>query len=124
MVKILVAEDDKHNREFLTLLLEEGGYAVVAVDDGLKAVEAFGREPADLVLMDIRMPQLDGLEAAKRIRALQPKFGRAPIVGISAFGSPHDRERFVEEGMDEFLPKPLNEDRLFAVIRDLVGRGK
>jgi len=123
MAKILLAEDDKHNREFLTLLLEEGGYAVVAVDDGLKAVETFVRESADLVLLDIRMPHLDGLEAAKRIRALHPKSGGAPIVGISAFGSPHDRQRFLEEGMDEFLLKPVNEDRLLSVIHGFLGRG-
>lgn len=124
VARILVAEDDKHNREFLTLLLEEGGYSVVAVDNGLKAVEAFGREPVDLVLMDIRMPHLDGLQAARRIRSLQPKSGGTPIIGVSAFGSPYDRERFLEEGMDEFLLKPVNEARLLAVIRGFLGRGK
>jgi CheY-like chemotaxis protein len=118
-LRILVAEDNRINVMLATALLGKMGHRVDTVANGREAVEALATAPYDLVLMDVHMPEMDGLEATKRIRA-QEKAGRRrsrmPIVALTASTLDDDRQVCVDAGMDDFLAKPLNLDALRAVL--------
>jgi len=120
-LRILLAEDNLVNKMFVVLLLERAGHRVVAVDNGQEAIEALRREGFDLVLMDVQMPVLDGLEATAAIRQGEADVaGRTsrdvPIIALTAFAMKGDRERFLDAGMTEYLAKPLDIDKLHALL--------
>ena len=119
-LRILVAEDNRINVMLATALLGKMGHRVDTVANGREAIEALVAAPYDLVLMDVHMPEMDGLEATQRIRA-QEKSGRrrghVPIVALTASTLEDDRQICVDAGMDDFLAKPLNLDALRAVLR-------
>ncbi len=106
---ILVADDDPVNQEVFKGLLELSNYQAVVVDNGLKAVKAYSEQRFDLVLMDISMPVLNGMEATKRIRTYESNIGlsHTPIVAITAHALLGDKERFIESGMDDYIAKPV-----------------
>ena len=121
--RILLAEDNEINREAAVAVLSRMGYQCVTVNNGKEAVEAVLKEPFDLVLMDCHMPEMDGLEAARRIRTSESqgrfaagKRGPIPIVALTASAIQGDRERCLEAGMDDYATKPLEPDKLFEVI--------
>jgi len=113
--RILVAEDEPVNQEITQLILGEVGLAVDVAPDGRAAVELASRTDYALILMDMQMPHLDGLAATRAIRAL-PRGGRVPIVAMTANAFQEDRRRCFEAGMDDFVPKPVDPKRLFAVL--------
>ena len=113
---ILVADDDLAHRTMLRKLLSDWGYAVEEADDGGTAVLAAQRQPFDLILMDIRMPKLDGLAATRAIRRL-PAMAQVPIVAVTASAFAGDRQRCLAAGMNDHLPKPVDPDRLRAVLQ-------
>lgn len=118
-VRVLVADDQSVNRELVCATLALLGVQAVAVEDGEAAVAAaLGPAPFDLVLMDLRMPRLDGEEATRRIRAGEARAGRArvPIVALTAHAVPGDRERLLAAGLDGCLTKPLRRQALFEVM--------
>ncbi|MCK6503716.1 response regulator [Myxococcota bacterium] len=118
-VRVLVADDQAVNRELVCATLALLGVQAVAVEDGEAAVAAAaGPTPFDLVLMDLRMPRLDGEEATRRIRAFEVQSGRArvPIVALTAHAVPGDRERLLAAGLDGCLTKPLRRQALFEVM--------
>ena len=118
-LRILVAEDSLINQRLLVGLLENRGHRVVVVDNGQKAVDAVTRETFDVALMDIQMPEMDGLEATRRIRAWQrdaAESPRLPIVAITAHAMQGDRARCIEAGMDAYVTKPIRAERLFDTI--------
>jgi len=125
---ILLAEDNDLNQEIVVTILEEAGCAVDVAADGAEAVEKVRRSagsPYDLVLMDIQMPVMDGLEATRAIRALDdPELARLPIVAMTADAFEEDRQRVLSAGMDGHLGKPVDTDKLFAALRDILGRGQ
>ena len=106
---ILVADDDPVNQDVFKGLLELSNYQAVVVDNGLKAVKAYSEQKFDLVLMDISMPVLNGMEATKRIRAFEKNMNlfHTPIVAITAHALLGDKERFIESGMDDYIAKPV-----------------
>jgi CheY-like chemotaxis protein len=112
-LRILVAEDNPVNQLLARKLLETRGHDVDVVSDGRRAVEAVGAGGYDLVLMDVQMPEMDGYEAARRIRA---NGGRLPIVAMTANAMEGDRERCLESGMDGYLSKPVSVEALAALI--------
>ena len=116
--RALVVEDEPVNLLTLKLFLEQLGYTVVTVEDGLEAVEAVQRERFDVLLMDIQMPVLDGVEATRRIRALGLQ---VPIVALTAFAMESDRTFFLAAGMDGYLAKPVDLENLDALLKQLVG---
>jgi len=122
---VLVAEDNAVNREVVTGILESMGIKVVSAPNGRVAVEMFGSQNFDAVLMDCEMPILDGLEATRRIRqfeSLRTKRGaearsRTPIVALTAHALTDVRERCLRVGMDDFLTKPFNDIQMAEVLR-------
>ena len=102
---MLLAEDNPVNALLASALLKREGCVVDKVADGKEALEALGRARYDFVLMDMRMPGLNGLEAARHYRAAG---GRTPIVALTANAMAHQVAEYAEAGMDDFLPKPLD----------------
>jgi two-component system, sensor histidine kinase len=115
-MRILLAEDNPINRRLMAGLLTREGHHIVAVEDGRKALGAIAGQPFDLVLMDMQMPELDGLAATRAIRALDPPASNIPILAISADSAPERRRVYFEAGIDSFLPKPIVSGQLLDMI--------
>jgi CheY-like chemotaxis protein len=114
--RILVAEDNTINILLATTLLEAMGFSVEAVVDGAAAVEAAQHARYDLILMDIHMPVMDGLEATRCIRALGGEAAVVPIVAMTANAMASDREACLAAGMDDFVSKPFDPDAFLGVV--------
>jgi two-component system, sensor histidine kinase and response regulator len=112
---ILLAEDNPLNQRIVTRLLEKQGYRVNVANDGVAAVEAALREPPDLILMDIQMPRLDGLDATRRLRA-NTRFDSIPVIALTANAMLGDRELYLSAGMDDYLAKPISRSDLLARV--------
>lgn len=111
-VRVLVAEDNAINQKIVRIMLQKAGCDVLAVDDGNKAVQAVQTGQFDLILMDLHMPQLDGLEATRQIRALESKVKEIPIIALTASAFTDDRDRCLSAGMNDFVTKPIKLDYL------------
>ena len=109
---ILLAEDNPVNLLFSRKLLERSGFKVLTARDGAVALEAFEKEPVDLVLMDCQMPVMDGFTATSRIRNSGRPNAGLPIIALTAFAMAEDRRRCLDAGMDDYLTKPLDSARL------------
>jgi len=115
--QILVAEDNPTNQKLVVTLLEQQGHRVVLASDGRQALARAAEQVFDLILMDVQMPELSGLEAAAAIREREQGTGRrVPIVALTAHAMTGDRERCLAAGMDGYVSKPLRPDELFAAI--------
>lgn len=117
---VLIAEDHEHSRMFLTKLLTRVGFKVHTVENGRAAVDTFFCLKPDLVLMDIRMPVMDGLAAAKKIKAGQ-NGQHTPIIAITAHAFEKEQIRILSAGFDDFIPKPLDEANLFECLYQHLG---
>ena len=120
--RILLAEDNPVNRKFALAMLRKLGYSVASAENGKEAVDYLSSNECDLVVMDVQMPVMDGVEATRMIRsgasgALDPSI---PVVALTAYVSPEDRERCMAAGMNAFLPKPAAPEELDAAIRRLL----
>jgi CheY-like chemotaxis protein len=115
--RILVAEDNEVNRRVLLRLLERLGCRVDLVVNGTEAVECFQRDVYQLVLMDLHMPDMDGLEATRRLRQMENKGRRTPIVAVTASAMNEDRDRCRSAGMDDYLAKPVSMGDLTALLQ-------
>lgn len=114
--RLLVAEDNSANQLIIRAMLERMGAQVDIVADGREAVEAVGARPYDLVLMDINMPELDGIGATREIRSLAGDAARVPVVAMTAHVMRGDREDILAQGLDDYLAKPVNRAALRAVL--------
>jgi CheY-like chemotaxis protein len=117
-LRILLAEDNKVNQILARRLLENRGHGVVIVDNGLAAVAAAESGGIDLVLMDVQMPEMDGLEATKEIRRREPPGRRIPIVAMTAHAMKSDQERCLAAGMDDCIFKPVQIEELDRVVAE------
>jgi adenylate cyclase len=115
---VLVVDDDAVNRNLLTHVLQQEGHTVTAVVDGPSALEALSRQPVDIVLLDIRMPEMDGYEVCLRIRS-DPATETLPVVMITAEG-PEEKLSALEAGADDFVLKPFDRSELLARVRSLL----
>jgi two-component system sensor histidine kinase/response regulator len=117
---VLLAEDNAVNRTVVQRLLEKSGHAVVAVENGRLALTALARGTFDVVLMDVSMPEMDGLEATRTLRARETVHGgHVPVIALTAQAMKGDRETCLEAGMDAYLAKPLEFDELFGAMEGL-----
>jgi len=115
-LKILLVEDNLTNLMVAHRMLSVQGHQVITATDGNEGVQAATVELFDVILMDISMPELDGLEAAKRIRALPGRRGNVPIIAMTAHALQGDRERFLEAGMSDYVSKPVRLNQLMGSI--------
>jgi signal transduction histidine kinase/CheY-like chemotaxis protein/HPt (histidine-containing phosphotransfer) domain-containing protein len=123
-LQILLAEDSPVNQKLAVGLLTKEGHHVDVAGDGQEALEHWEQSHYDLVLMDVQMPELDGLEATKSIRARESITGRhTPIIAMTAYALKGDRERCLEAGMDDYVAKPIRRHELFAAIDRVVADG-
>ena len=116
---LVVAEDDRAVRESVTRALELEGYVVTAVTEGLAALEAASRPDVDLLLLDLGMPNMDGLTLCRRLRSAG---SRLPILVLTARTEVSDRVSGLDAGADDYLPKPFSLDELLARVRSLLRR--
>jgi len=118
-IRILLAEDNNVNRKLALHLLEKFGFQADAVANGREAVEALTMTPYDLVLMDLQMPEMDGLEATRIIRNPNSKVRNheVPIIALTAHAMTGDRERCLKNGMNDYISKPIQPDDLLATIK-------
>jgi two-component system, OmpR family, KDP operon response regulator KdpE len=116
--RVLVVDDESPLREFVRRNLEVRGYRVRTASNGLEALAAFQTQPFDLVILDLMMPHLDGLEATRRIR----EKSLVPIVILTALGEEQDKVRAFELGADDYLTKPFGVDELLARVRAVLRR--
>jgi PAS domain S-box-containing protein len=117
-MRVLLAEDNAVNQTLAVRLLEKRGHSVTVVGDGGAAVRTFQKELFDLVLMDVQMPGMDGLEATRAIREIEKLSGRhIPIIAMTAHSLKGDRDRCISAGMDDYVSKPIRTSELFAAIQ-------
>ena len=115
-LRVLVAEDNAVNRTVIERLLRHRGLAVDVVENGRLAVERHRASPYDIILMDCQMPEMDGYEATACIRALAGAVAKTPIVGVTAGAFREDGEKCLRAGMDGYVPKPIDRNRLLTTM--------
>ncbi len=116
-LRLLAAEDNRVNQRLLVRLLEKAGHEVSVVEDGEAAVDLSGKHRFDAILMDVQMPKMDGLEAARQIRIREQETGgHVPIIALTAHAMKGDREKCLGAGMDMYIAKPLDKQELFAAL--------
>lgn len=118
---ILIADDQVTNQKILKKLAEKLGHRVLVVENGQLAVEAWQEHKPSVILMDVQMPVMDGLEATRQIRALEGQDRRTPIIAVTANALPEQRFEGMAAGMDEYLTKPIRMDELRRAIEQLCG---
>ncbi|HSV76883.1 MAG TPA: response regulator [Bacteroidales bacterium] len=120
-LRILVAEDDAINQIYLAGFLKSQGWQVDVANNGLIALEKYESGTYDLILLDGQMPKMDGFDVTRKIREMENASGtRIPIVAITGYAIPGDKDRFLEAGMDDYITKPVDESRLLEVISRVV----
>jgi signal transduction histidine kinase/CheY-like chemotaxis protein len=118
---VLVVEDNPVNRTVITSLLEKRGFRVRTANDGRQAIEILEAAPVDLVLMDVQMPVMDGLETTRLIRA-EPRWRKLPIVAMTAHAMDGDRTQCLDAGMDDYVAKPIQPAHLMATLGKFLAR--
>ncbi len=119
MARILLVEDNEMNRDMLSRRLERKGFEIAVAVDGREAVEMAKTGEYDLVLMDMSLPEIDGWEATRQLRAA-PDTERTPIIALTAHAMAGDREKALEAGCDDYDTKPIELDRLLSKINALL----
>jgi CheY-like chemotaxis protein len=122
-LRILLAEDNVVNQKLAMRLLQQMGYRADLASNGIEAVESVQRQTYDVVLMDVQMPELDGLDATRQICAMMESAKRPRIVAMTANAMQGDREMCLEAGMDDYLTKPIRVDRLVEALSGVRARG-
>jgi two-component system, cell cycle response regulator DivK len=117
--KVLYVEDNEYNRKIVRQLLARTSYRLIEAVDGEAGVEAARRELPDLILMDVQLPKMSGLDATRLLRA-DPATGHIPILVITSFALSGDRERAAEAGATGYLAKPYSPRELLARVREIL----
>jgi CheY-like chemotaxis protein len=110
-LRILIAEDNAVNQKLAIRMLEQMGYRADLASNGLEAIEAITRQPYDVILMDVQMPEMDGLDATRKIRMIQT-VAQPRIVAMTANAMQGDRELCLAAGMDDYISKPIRANEL------------
>ncbi len=115
MKRILVVEDNETNMYLIRFMLEKSGHEVIEAREGAVGVELASKEKPDLVIMDLQLPDIDGLEATKRIRASEAD-SEIPIIALTSYAMAGDREKALAAGCTGYIEKPINPDTFIAEI--------
>lgn len=113
--KILIVEDNPQNMRLLKVTLRAKGYTLLEATDGGEALDMTIRERPDIIMMDIRLPKVNGLAVTRKLREI-PEFRHIPIIAITAYAMKGDRERVIRAGCDAYLSKPINTRELPGMI--------
>lgn len=113
--RVLIVEDQFFLAEMIRTRLEHLGYDVTYAENGQKALDLLEKSPVDLVIMDVMMPVMDGMEATRRIRS-QPKWNKLPVICLTARARPEDRAEVMSSGVSDYLAKPFESGQLVAMI--------
>jgi CheY-like chemotaxis protein len=121
-LRILLAEDNVVNQKLALRLLQQMGYRADVASNGVEAIQCVERQPYDVVLMDVQMPEMDGLEASRQITAKWPPSQRPRIVAMTANAMQGDREDCLAAGMDDYVTKPIRVDALVEALTNTPAR--
>uniref|UniRef100_A0A7C1JNT2 Stage 0 sporulation protein A homolog n=1 Tax=Ammonifex degensii TaxID=42838 RepID=A0A7C1JNT2_9THEO len=116
---ILVVDDDAKARKLYRVILEKNGYSVLEAPGTLEAIRMVKEEKVDLIILDVQLPEIDGLAAARILKVYQPTKG-VPIIAVTALAMPGDREEILAAGVDEYLPKPIRRQELLRAVAYLL----
>ncbi|MBP9490397.1 MAG: response regulator [Aliarcobacter sp.] len=122
--KVLVAEDNINNQKLIEVLLKKLGIEVTIVSNGLEVVESYKKDKYDLILMDINMPIMDGLTATKEISLIKNEYYDIPIIALTANSIAGDKEKYLSLGMDEYISKPIEFDKLTSILDKYLNNNK
>ena len=117
--KILIVEDNPPNMRLMEMTLRLKGYELLQATDGEEALNMAIREKPDLIIMDLNLPKVSGLEVTKRLRQM-PAFNHTPIIAVTAHAMKGDKEKIIEAGCDGYLPKPINTRQLPRVVAEML----
>ena len=117
--KIMIVEDDPRNMKVVVMALRPHGYALLQATDGKEALEMAIRDTPDLILMDIQLPKMSGVEVTRKLRE-NSAFSHIPIIALTAYAMKGDEEKFIEAGCDAYLSKPINTRELPRVIAEIL----
>ncbi|MFC2001467.1 response regulator [Chloroflexota bacterium] len=121
--KILIVEDNPQNMRLMAMTLRARDYTLLKATDGEEALDVATREQPDLILMDIQLPGLSGLEVTRRLKQM-PEFSQIPIIALTAYAMKGDWEECIEAGCDAYLSKPVNTRELPRMITEMLLRWK
>jgi len=119
--KVLIVEDNPLNMRLIEMVLQVNSYTLLKATDGEEALDIATRERPDLVLMDIRLPKVSGLEVARRLKE-NPAFSHIPIIALTAHAMKGDKEKAIEAGCDSYLSKPIDTRELPKLVADMLLR--
>ena len=117
--KVLIVEDNSLNMKVATMALRPQGYNIVEAVDGEEAIEVAVRENPDLIMMDIQLPKMNGLDATRKLRQM-PAFAKTPIIALTAYAMKGDKEKTIQAGCNYYLSNPVNTRELRQVVADLL----
>ena len=115
MKRVLVVDDNESNIHLIRYILQRGGYEVIEARDGYEGVKLAVKEKPDLILMDIQLPGMDGLEATQRIRESEAN-GDIPIIALTSFAMPADKDKAMAAGCTSYIPKPIDVNHFITEI--------
>jgi len=121
--KILIVEDSPQNMRLFEMTLRPKGYRLLTATDGEEALDMATKDKPDLIIMDIYLPKVSGLEVTKRLRQM-PAFNHVPIIAVTAHAMKGDKEKIIEAGCDAYLPKPINTRQLPEVVTEMLLQGQ
>jgi two-component system, cell cycle response regulator DivK len=119
--KVLYVEDNPQNMRLVRKILKHAGYTVLEAEDGLTGLDVARGEHPDLILMDINLPDIDGLEATSRLKA-EADTAAIPIIALTANAMVGDREKALQAGCDGYLPKPISRQDLLTTVAEFIGQ--
>jgi len=119
--KILIVEDNWQNMKVTLLALRNHGYTLLEATDGEEALEIVARDKPDLIIMDMQLPKMSGIEVTRRLRQM-PAFDHIPIVAVTAYAMKGDKEKFIEAGCNAYLSKPLDTRQLPVMVAEMLSR--
>ena len=118
--KILVVDDNEKNRYLISFILEKNGIEVVTANDGLEGVETARKQQVDLIIMDIKMPKMDGYEATRMVKKLEG-YQSVPIIALTSYAMAGDEKKAMDAGCDGYVSKPIDPETIMDEIRKYLG---